>query len=413
MSETGLTSVSIPELISKYGSPLYIYDVEIMRKQYTKLKSAFKNFKNDLHFAVKALPNVSVLSFLRSLGAFVDTVSVEEIKLCMKAGFVQNQIIFTPSGPSEPDIDFALDQGIMITVDNLQSIEYIGQKYGSSRPISIRLNPEVLSGGDEKISVAGKQSKFGLAMGNVDKAKDLCKKYQLRVEGIHIHTGSDISSSSDYFQAVDNLVSVALTFENLKFVDLGSGFKIVYNPENEADKETNLDAYAEDILKRFNALKDKFKDEEFTMKFEPGKFIVSDSGYLITTATVVKNSNETDFVIVDSGLNHLIRPMMYSKAFHKITNHSNPQGEKKKYNVCGYICETDTFGTGRLLNEVRKGDHIVIHNAGAYCMSMASNYNCKCRPAEIIIQNGKDFLVRNRESFEDIIRHQILIDELK
>ena len=404
--------VPVRELVEKFGSPLYVYDLEAVESQYSKLDTAFKGFEHRIHFAVKALPNLSVLSFIRSLGAGADTVSVEEIQCCLKAGFQPQDIIFTPSGPSEADIDFALGLDIMITVDNLQSLEYIGQKFGSAKTVSIRLNPEVFSGGDEKISVAGKQSKFGLGMNLVEEAKRVCAKYGVRIEGLHIHTGSDISNSSDYFQAVDNLVKVALTFPPLKFVDLGSGFKVVYNPENPEDKETDLCAYAAEIQKRHQVLKDAFHQEDFRMKFEPGKFIVCQSGYLLTTASVVKNTNGTNFVIVDSGMNHLIRPMMYSKAYHLITNASNPLGEKKEYSICGYICETDTFGAHRSVAEVRKGDIMMIHNAGAYCMSMASNYNCKLRPAEVAIYRGKHHLVRKRETIEDLLHNQILLTDL-
>lgn len=404
--------VQVSELVEKFGSPLYVYELEAVKSQYAKLKAAFKNFDHRIQFAVKALPNISVLSFIKSLGAGADTVSVEEIQCCLKAGFEPSDIIFTPSGPSEADIDFALGLDIMITVDNLQSLEYIGQKYGSSKPVSIRLNPEVFSGGDEKISVAGKQSKFGLAMELVAEAKQICSKYGVRIEGLHIHTGSDISSSTDYFQAVDNLVKVALTFPSLNFVDLGSGFKVVYNPHNPEDRETDLDSYAAEIHKRYQLLKTAFHQEDFRIKFEPGKFIVCQAGYLLTTASVVKNTNGTNYVIVDSGLNHLIRPMMYSKAFHLITNASNLLGHKKDYNVCGYICETDTFGAHRSLPEVRKGDILMIHNAGAYGMSMASNYNCKPRPAEVVIHQGKPHLVRKRETIEDILHNQILLSDL-
>ena len=277
----------------------------------------------------------------------------------------------------------------MITVDSLQTIEYIGKKYGSKYPISIRLNPMVFAGGDEKISVAGKESKFGLDMALIEQARDLASQYQTPIYGLHIHTGSDISNSSDYFSAVDNLVKIALTFDKLRFIDLGSGFKVTYHSPSPTDKDTDLDAYAVEIQKRYEELKSKFGDEDFRIKFEPGKYLVGKSGYLITTVSVVKQSNDVNFAIVDSGLNHLIRPMMYSKAFHLITNSSNLKGTKKVYNVCGYICETDTFGHHRELTEVSKGDHLVLHNAGAYGMTMASNYNCKPRPAEVAVYLGR------------------------
>jgi diaminopimelate decarboxylase len=402
--------VSVASLVQEFGSPLYAYDLESIRSQFQKMKSAFEGFNHSLHFAVKSMNNISVLKFIKNLGACADTVSVEEIEICLCAGFETKQIIFTPSGPSTADIDYALGKGIMITIDNLVGLEYIGQKYGGDAAVSIRLNPEVLSGGDDKICVAGKQSKFGLAMSSIDAAKAIATKYGTKVVGLHIHTGSDISSSSDYFEAVDNLIKVASTFETLDFLDLGSGFKVTYNPEDPKDKETNLVDYGTRIKDIHDQMKSHFKNEKFEIKFEPGKFIICKSGNLIVTANVVKETNGVQFVIVDSGLNHLIRPMMYAKAFHKITNASKIEGPESEYNICGYICETDTFGSKRTLHAVSPGDHLIIHNAGAYGMTMASNYNCKPRPAEVAISGGKANLVRKRETFEEIIKTQVIID---
>lgn len=405
-----IDGVSVASLISQFDSPLYVYSLSSIKEQYEKMASAFKIFPHRIHYAIKAMNNLAILKFIYSLGASADTVSVEEIEFCLKVGFTPDRIIFTPSGPSEKDIDYALTRNIMITIDNFQNIEYIGKKYGSAHPISIRINPEVLSGGDEKISVAGKQSKFGLGMNKIEEAKVLCAKYSIPIVGLHIHTGSDISNAEEYFQAVDNLVKVALTFEKLQFIDLGSGFHVPYKPHDEHDVETDMHNYAAEIQKRYLKLKEKFGSEDFVMKFEPGKFIVSKSGYLLVSASVVKNNNGVNFAIVDSGLNHLIRPMMYSKAYHYITNASNPTGEKHKYNVCGYICETDTFGAEREISEIRQGDVLIIHNAGAYGMTMASNYNCKLRPAEVAVYQGKATLVRRRETFEDLISTQCIVD---
>ena|SRR3990167_8467446 len=402
--------VSVASLVEQFGSPLYVYDLETIRAQFHKMQSAFKDFNHSIHFAVKSMNNISILRFINGLGACADTVSVEEIETALKAGFTPSQIIFTPSGPSHADIDFALSRQIMITVDNLDGLEYIGQKYGATAAVSIRINPEVFAGGDDKISVAGKESKFGLAMSSMDTAKAIAAKYNTKIVGLHIHTGSDISSSSDYFEAVDNLIKVASTFETLDFLDLGSGFKVIYNPENPEDHETDLVEYGQRIKAIHDQMKSHFKNDKFQMKFEPGKYIVCSSGHLVITANVVKETNGVNFVIVDSGLNHLIRPMMYAKAYHKITNATNIEGPKTEYNVCGYICETDTFGSNRLLHKVSPGDQLIIHNAGAYGMTMASNYNCKPRPAEVAVLSGKATLVRRRETFEEIIHTQVIVD---
>lgn len=241
----------------------------------------------------------------------------------------------------------------------------------------------------------------------MDNILEIVNEFGIRVTGLHIHTGSDISEDSDYFNAVDRLVTVALNFENLEFLDFGSGFKLSYqNPENPKDKTTDLVAYAAKLKTRWNLLKEKF-NREIEFKFEPGKFLVGDAGYFVTTCNAVKENPVKTFVSVDSGLNHLIRPMMYNKAYHKITNISNPEGEKKLYDVVGYICETDTFGKDRELNEVREGDYIMLHNAGAYCYSMSSNYNSHGRPAEVAVYNGKSALIRERETWEVVVKNQV------
>lgn len=403
-------SIPVADLISRHGSPLYVYDLGSISGQYAKMSQAFSSFNHKIQYAVKALNNSSILKYVASLGAGADTVSVEEIELCLRAGFEAKDIIFTPSGPSESAIDFAFSKNVMITVDNFQSIEYIGRVYGEKYPISIRLNPEVFAGGDEKISVAGLNSKFGLAIDKLEGALKICKQYSVPVVGLHIHTGSDIGESDNYFKAVNRVVDLALSLGNLQFIDLGSGFKVSYHPEDQSFKDTDIDEYASKIKTLHQKLVEKFGNPEFEFKFEPGKYLVGKSGYFLTTATVVKENNGYHFVILDSGLNHLIRPMMYGKAYHYIENISNPEGKVKKYQVCGYICETDTFGSDRLLTEVRPGDTIVIHNAGAYCMTMASNYNSKGRPAEVAILDGVDYLIRRRETFEDLVRSEVVAD---
>ena len=402
-----IAGVSIDDLVQKYGSPLYVYDLESIRSQYLNLVKAFGGFKHQIHYAVKANSSMSILKFISSLGASVDTVSVAEIKCCLQAGFRPENIVFTPSGPSPQDLEFAINNSIIMVLDNKQVIEWIGKTFKKPIDIAIRLNPLVFTGGDDKISVAGENSKFGMDSKTVEEVKTICKQYGLNIVGVHIHTGSDISDKEKYMQAIDFLVKIAIGFDSLKFVDLGSGFKVSYHSGDKKDKDTNLEEYSKDIHSKLQCLIDKF---DLQVKFEPGKYIVGKSGYLITTAEVVKEANGHNFVIVDSGLNHLIRPMMYSKAFHYIHNASNLNGAHKKYNVCGYVCETDNFGLDRDLSEVRPGDKIIIHNAGAYGFTMASNYNLRCRPAEVAIKDKNHFLIRQRESFEDILKHQLIIN---
>jgi diaminopimelate decarboxylase len=404
-----LSGVEVDTLVQQYGSPLYVYDVDRITHQFTKMTNSFKLFPHKIHFAVKALTNVSIVKHLGKLGCGVDAVSAGEIQVALKAGVPAENIIFTPSGPSQYALDLAYKLGVMITLDSLSSLRYWGENY-VDKPCAIRINPHVLAGGDDKISVAGIDSKFGISMNFIDQIMEIVNEYGIIVEGLHIHTGSDISNGNDYFDAVDRLITVSSQFQDLTFLDFGSGFKLRYHkPNSPTDNETDLDNYADMLKQRWESIKEK-EGKELEFRFEPGKYLVGDAGYFITTANVVKEGPVCTFVSVNSGLNHLIRPMMYSKAYHKITNVSNPEGELKKYNVVGYICETDTFGTDRMLNEVRAGDHIVLHNAGAYCFTMASNYNMRERPAEVAVRSGVHKLITKRETFEDMVKNQIDVD---
>lgn len=401
-----ISGVNIPNLLKTHGSPLYIYDISRITSQFNTMKSAFSVFPHKIHFACKALTSLSIMRHLGNLGCGIDAVSIGEVQISLQAGIKPENIIFTPSGPSKAEIDMAYKLGLMITLDSISALKYWGENY-ADREACIRINPHVFAGGDEKISVAGIDSKFGISVDLLDNILEIVNEFGIRVTGLHIHTGSDISEDSDYFNAVDRLVTVALNFENLEFLDFGSGFKLSYqNPENPKDKTTDLVAYAAKLKTRWNLLKEKF-NREIEFKFEPGKFLVGDAGYFVTTCNAVKENPVKTFVSVDSGLNHLIRPMMYNKAYHKITNISNPEGEKKLYDVVGYICETDTFGKDRELNEVREGDYIMLHNAGAYCYSMSSNYNSHGRPAEVAVYNGKSALIRERETWEVVVKNQV------
>lgn len=408
-NKCALSGVEVDTLVKEYGSPLYVYDIDRITHQYTKMSSRFKLFPHKIHFACKALTNVSIVKHLGKLGCGVDAVSPGEIKIALKAGVSAQDIIFTPSGPRKEDLDFAHSLGIMVTLDSMSALKYWGKNY-TDKPCSIRINPHVLAGGDDKISVGGIDSKFGISIYFIDQILEVVKQLGILVEGLHIHTGSDISSGSDYFDAVDRLISVSSRFPDLKFLDFGSGFKLRYHKPNcPTDNETDLDNYAEKLKQRWDSIKEK-EGRELEFRFEPGKYLVGDAGYFITTANVVKEGAACTFVGLNSGLNHLIRPMMYSKAYHKISNVSNPEGELKKYNVVGYICETDTFGTKRMLNKVRAGDFIILHNAGAYCYTMASNYNTRERPAEVAVRSGTHKLITKRETFEDMVKNQIEVD---
>ena len=392
-------------LVEKYDSPLYVYDAEKIEEQYKRITGAFSSVKHlKINYAVKALSNVNILKLFKSFNAGLDTVSVQEVQLGLKAGFDPQDIIFTPNGVSLEEIVQAKDLGVQINIDNLSILEQFGQKYPKT-PVCIRINPHIMAGGNSKISVGHIDSKFGISIHQLPLIHRVVENTGMLINGIHMHTGSDIYDVDAFLRATEILFNAASTFENLEYIDFGSGFKVPYT---EGDIQTDIEELGEKLSKRFNSFcKDVGK--ELTLMFEPGKFLVSDAGKFLVHVNVVKQTTSTVFASVDSGMNHFIRPMFYD-SYHHITNLSNPNGKERFYTVVGYICETDTFGSNRRINEIKEGDVLCFNNAGAYCFSMASNYNSRYRPAEVLVKNGMDFLIRKRETIEDIFRNQEIID---
>jgi diaminopimelate decarboxylase len=283
-------------------------------------------------------------------------------------------------------------------------LKRFGEQFGNTYPCCIRLNPHIMAGGNYKISTGHSHSKFGISVYQLHEIMDLVNRYNIVVNGLHIHSGSEISETEVFVKMADIFFSVAREFKNLRFIDFGSGFKVAYQ---EGDMVTNVYDVGLKLSKAFREFCEQY-GRKLELWIEPGKYIVSEAGTLLTKTTVVKSTPEVTFAGINSGLNHLIRPMMYD-AFHQITNVSNPGGTQKMYTVVGYICETDTFGSDRKLNEVREGDILAIRNAGAYGFSMSSNYNSRLRPAEVMVINGEAKLIRERETFDDLVRGQVEI----
>ena len=395
--------IHIQELVNSFDTPLYVYDVEIIDRQYARLKQAFSSCKTRINFACKALNNVKVMRHLHDLGACLDTVSIQEVWLGLKAGFTPEEIIYTPNCVSMEEIDLAVKEGVMINIDNISILEQFGLKYGNTVPICIRINPHVMAGGNINISTGHIDSKFGISIYQMRHVDRVVKNTGLNVIGLHMHTGSDIVDVDIFLRAADILFEQAEHFPDLTFIDFGSGFKVPYKPD---DYSTDIEELGEKLSARFKEFCAEY-GRELELWFEPGKFLVSQAGTFLVKVNVLKQTTAAMFVGVDSGLNHLIRPMLYN-GYHHITNVSNPEGALRLYTVVGYICETDTFGWDRKLNEVREGDILAFNNAGAYGMTMASNYNSRFRPAEVLIKQGTAELIRRRETLDDILRNQIL-----
>ncbi len=395
----------LKSITAQHNGPIYVYEGAKIQQQYTRLKNAFSGVESlRINYACKALSNISILNLMRSLGSGLDTVSIQEVQLGLKAGFRAEDIIFTPNGVSIEEIEQVAAMGVQINIDNLSILEQFGTKHPNI-PICIRINPHVMAGGNSNISVGHIDSKFGISIHQTPHVLRIVENTGMHINGVHMHTGSDILDIEVFLYAAEILFDTALKFKDLDFLDFGSGFKVPYRP---GDIETNIEELGEKLTERFHRFCETY-GKDLELAFEPGKFLVSEAGYFLTKVNAVKQTTSTVFAQVDSGFNHLIRPMLYG-SHHEISNISNPKGKERFYTVVGYICETDTFGSNRKIAEISEGDVLAFKNAGAYCFTMASNYNSRFRPAEVLWYEGEAHLIRKEENFEDLVQNQILID---
>ncbi|MBK6384874.1 MAG: diaminopimelate decarboxylase [Chitinophagaceae bacterium] len=397
-----LSKEQLLQAANEFGTPLYVYHAEKIKEQYEKLTTAFSVLDTKFFYASKALTNINILRYVKNMGCEVDCSSINEVKLALHAGFEPQQILYTSNGIAFSEIEEAVETGVHINIDSLSNLEKFGKKFGHSYPVGIRIRPNIMAGGNLKISTGHDTSKFGIPVDQLDTIKDVVKATDLFIRTLHIHTGSDIKDVEVFVNGMEVLFELIPHFPELEVIDLGGGFKVPYIP---GEKETNVQLLAQKIKETFDN-HPVADNKKFQLWFEPGKFLVSECGYLLAQVTVVKDTGPIVFVAIDSGLNHLIRPMMYD-AYHHIENISNPTGEQKVYTITGNICETDTFAADRSLNEIREGDYLAIHNAGAYGFEMASNYNSRFKPAEVMISDNQAYLIRKRDDINDLLKNQI------
>ena len=392
---------AVTSLVGEFGSPLYVYDAAIIRRQYERLRNAFDGVKLRLLYACKANSNVSIVKYLHGLGACVDAVSSYEVELAVRCGVPIDEILYTPNCVAFREIEEVVERGVLVNIDNISVLEHFGQKYGD-RACAIRINPHIWAGGNAHIQTGHIDSKFGISIHQLRHVLRVVKAYNMKIVGLHMHTGSDILDAETFLTAAEILFETAEDFPDLQFLDFGSGFKVPYKPD---DVATDVETLGAALSRRFIDFCSQY-GRELELWFEPGKFLVSESGWLLTTVTVLKQTPSCAFVGTDSGLHQLIRPMLYD-AYHGIINASSVEGTERIYTVVGCICETDTFGVDRRLVETHEGDIIALRNAGAYGMAMSSNYNSRPRPAEIMIVDGDVRLIRRRETLDDILRTQL------
>lgn len=386
----------------EFGTPTYVYHAEKIAQQYNKMKEAFKGHPTRIFYACKALTNINILKYMNSLGTNIDCVSINEVKLALKAGFDKKNILFTPNCVDLAEVIEGTELGVNINIDNISILEAFGHKFGDSYPICIRINPHIEAGGNYKISTGHIDSKFGISIHQMRHIERVVKTTGLDVKGLHMHTGSEIKDAGVFLRGLEVMFEMARHFDSLEYLDLGSGFKVPYKDD---EIETDINTLGEQLTKAVGEFEKEY-GRGLEIWFEPGKYLVSEAGSFIVNVNVIKQTPATVFVGVNSGFNHLIRPMFYD-SYHKISNISNPNGTKRIYTVVGNICETDTFAWDRVINEVHENDYLVFHNAGAYCFEMSSNFNSRLRPAEVMIKDGKAFLIRERDEFNDLLRNQV------
>ena len=398
-----LSTDQLIAIAEEFGTPVYVYHAEKIKEQYTKLTDAFKKTEVKFFYACKALTNINILSYIKLIGANVDCSSINEVKLALHAGFTPNKILYTSNGIAFDEIDEAKNLGVNINIDSLSNLEKFGKKYGHTYPVGIRLRPNILAGGNIKISTGHDKSKFGIPVDQIQEIISVVETNDLFIRGLQIHTGSDIDDADVFVKGIEVLFDIIPRFKELEFIDLGGGFKVSYRA---GDTETDINLLAKKVEEAFFNHPNP-GNKKLEVWFEPGKFLVSAAGYFITQVNVLKETTATTFASINSGFNHLIRPMFYN-AYHEIENLSNKTGHKKQYTIAGNICETDTFAWNRKIDEIREGDYLVFYNAGAYGFEMSSNFNSRLKPAEVLVKDGKALLIRRRDTFEDLLRNQVI-----
>jgi len=403
-----IDDLSCEDLVSGFGSPLYVYNGQTFRDRYSSLANSFDYPKIRIYYACKSNTNLNVLKIFKELGSYVDTVSPGEIFSALKAGFKPEKLLFTPNNPTSEEMKYAVDNNVMVTIGSIPIIEKYA-KLGGSNDICIRVNPDIGFGHHDHCITGGPKSKFGIYFDKMDEVKDITSKLGLNIKGIHAHIGSGILEVDQFIEAMDMVLNTARSIEDLDFIDFGGGIGVPYKPGERPFDLDNFGKKASVFMRDFS--RDYGRNLEFS--FEPGKFLTSEAGYLLIKVTNRKETPLYNFVGTDSGFNHLIRPILYG-SYHNIINCSNSAGKTEEVVIAGNICESgDVFTVGpdgpepRKMPKTKIGDILAITNAGSYGFSMASNYNSRPRPAEVLVENKKAKLIRKRETFEDLTANQL------
>ena len=395
---------SDPEkLICQYGSPLYVYNEAILRQRCRDVANLVSYRPFTANFSCKANTNVELLKIVRSEGLLGDAMSPGEIYMLKQAGYKGEEIFYIPNNVSEEELTYAVNEGVMVSIDSLSQLERFGRLF-PGHEVAVRFNTGHGAGHSEKVITAGKKTKFGIGDDQVDEVETILKKYNLTMMGINQHVGSLFMEGEAYLAGTARLLELAMRFKDLKLIDLGGGFGMPYHKgEGRLDLEalgSRLSVMLEDFAEKYG--------RRVTFKIEPGRYICAECGVVLGRVEALKEHAGVRYVGTDIGFNVLQRPVMYD-SFHEIEFYRNGQlveGEETPATVVGNICESgDKLAYDRPLPQAEEGDVVAVLDAGAYGYSMASTYNQRLRPAEVLImENGENRLIRRRESFEDLMR---------
>jgi diaminopimelate decarboxylase len=386
----------------KFGTPLYVYHAEKIEQQYQNLCAQFESTQTKFFYACKALTNIHILKVIKDMGCNIDCSSINEVRLALHVGFLPNNILYTSNSVGFDEISTAVELGVNVNIDSLSNLEKFGQAFGGTKAIGVRIRPDIMAGGNLKISTGHVKSKFGIPLTQLDALKLIQEKYKINIHTLHIHTGSEIKDVAVFMKSAEVFDTLLPHFPTVNVLDFGGGFKVPYAPGEHGTDMAQLGAEVNKVIKQ---LSEKF-GRQFTAWFEPGKYMVSEAGFFIAKVNVLKTSGEISFAGLNTGLNHLIRPMFYD-AYHHIDNITSPNNPPKQYAVVGNICETDTFAWDRAIPTITEGDLLVFYNAGAYGYEMASNYNARFKPAQVLYQDGVAKLISRADQFEDLLTLQV------
>jgi len=395
------------DLAKNQKTPLFIYDGDLIEKRYLELYDFFKGIpKLKIFYAMKANFNPDILKLLKDLGSNLDCVSIGEILLAKALGFTQDRLLLTENNITNQEIDEAVLEKVLINFGSISSLTRFGEKYPKQK-VAIRINTNIGAGENEKVITGGDKSKFGILLDDFSKVQEIISKYNLKLIGIHKHTGSGIYDFETYKNSALNLLSLTdFELPDLEFIDFGGGFGVPYKKDEQRIDYKTFGAEFSKLLKE----KLQSKLDKLSIYFEPGKFLVAESGSLLVQVNTIKDNHSRLIAGVDSGFNHLIRPVLYD-AHHQIENLSNTDtATTKKYDICGNICETgDRFAEQREMNIISEGDFLRIKNAGAYCYSMSSFYNLRPLPKEVFVyKNNIKISIKqktNKQLITDLLKN--------